>query len=136
VEEVNVKKFLVVMVLLIMPACGCASTGGALVLTEDAMHDGLAAADDQVRVACTTQPAGEVFKPVCDDIRRTLITAFEAENTFNRCIRDELQKGCATNFVVAVEALITQVKRLPESESGKIIQQLARAVAAAVGRVR
>lgn len=121
------------LIVLVLALSGCASANGSLVLTEDTVHDSLAKVDDGVRTVCSGA-AGALLKPACDDVRRTLIPTLEAGAAFNRCVASQ-NYGCLAPLIEAAGALVTQLKKLPESETGRLITELGRVLAGAYQRV-
>lgn len=110
----------------------CASASGPLVLTEDAVHDSLAAVDDGVRKSCTGASAAILVTP-CADVRKVLLPTLEAGQAFNRCV-DSQRIGCVGPLIEIGGRLVTELKKLPESDSVRLISDLARALAAAFQR--
>lgn len=113
---------------------GCAKANAKLVLTEDAVHDALARVDDQVRTVCTGAQA-EALKPACSDVRTALVPALEAGAAFNRAVAAQKLSGLAP-LMESVGKLTTAVKRLPQGQTGEIVLELGRAIAAAYAEVK
>ena len=124
------KRVFVTLSLIVL--AGCASATGPLVLTEDAVHDALVQVDDGVRSTCSGI-AGIVIKPACDDVRKVLIPTLEAGAAFNRCVAEQ-KLGCIAPLVEAGGRLVTELKKLPESDSVKLVNSLARALSMAYQR--
>lgn len=116
-------------VLILALSIGCASAGGKLTLTEDAIHDSLAKVDDQVRATCTG-PNAELLKPTCEEARQALIPALEAGAAFNRAVAQQKVSNMA-DLLTAVGRLIEIIKKFPEGETAAWVQELARSLAAA-----
>lgn len=107
----------------------CAARSGPLVLAEDAVHDALARVDDGVRATCTTA----ALEVPCRDVRTVLLPTLEAGQAFNRCVASQ-RVGCIAPLIETGGRLTTELKKLPDSTSVKLIAELARALAAAYQR--
>lgn len=118
------------LMLALAAVTGCAKANPALVAAEDAVHDGLAKADDEIRRVCQA-PA---LAAPCADVRPLLSDALGAAIAFNRAIAAQKPTALAP-LLSSVGALANKVAALPSSETAGILVELARAIAAASARV-
>lgn len=125
---------LVLLALALATSIACASAGGRLVLTEDAIHDSLARVDDEVRATCTG-PAAELLAPLCKDARLALLPALEAGAAFNRAVASQ-RLTPLWQLIEAVGKLVEVVRRFPEGNTARWIEELARAIAAAYAQLK
>lgn len=125
-----VRKYLAFYLALALLASGCASAQGKLVLTEDAVHDGLARADDNIRKFCTAPENVERYKAPCADVRPVMLAAIDAGAAFNRAVAAQKVTGL-TPLVEAIGNLATAVKVLPDGLTATVIRDLVDVIAAA-----
>src|SRR5262245_26742723 len=128
VSKAEVAKTLVVL-LAVALFVGCASSRGALVLADDAIHDSLASVDDSVRRVCAETKV-DINLP-CLEVRKTLLIAFEAHDALNRSIENPNRPTAAIDLLAAVGRLGEALKKLPQSEITMWAQDLLRSIAAA-----
>lgn len=120
---------LIVILLCVGLSASCASAGGTLVLTEDAIHDSLARVDDEVRRVCTG-PAGSTLAVPCKEVRQALIPAMEAGAAFNLTVATQ-SPGQITDLLAAVGRVAEAIRKFPEGETVGWVQDLLRSLAAA-----
>lgn len=118
-------------VVLVMIASGCAHANGKLVLTEDAVHDGLAKLDDKVTTFCT---GNATYAAPCHDANDPMKALLKAGDAFNRSVAAQKVSGLGT-LLTAGGDVVKAFQKLPQGQTAEWIKELAAILASANAQV-